>query len=180
VCGRPDQVAYAIATFRRTAAAAIDRIPEQIDLATAMTGGRRTRVLELDQVRGRMGDLRTYRWIGLGVLIVCLAVIATINRRPLSRLLVATGLVLALAAGAYLVLVHGVASDMARDEATRVLGELHERRWAQGSVEELTASSSERFALELLERSTGHASGIVSIIGVVGLGLLAGGIVTRR
>jgi len=182
-CADADQARRLLAAYRKRADAAIGQIRDEVDIVEQLTGDRgrggAKGVTELETVRERLGDVRTLRWVGLGVLIACLLLIAVINASPLSRMLRATGLALVLGAGLYLVTVSAT-SGYLRDVADEHVAELRKRQAGLDRYDRMIAEGSERFTVELVARSTGHSTGPVLLMGLIGLGAFVAGLAGRR
>jgi hypothetical protein len=182
-CADADQAAYLLKLARARGDHAIDRIEDEVDIVAELTGkdgrGKAAEVAELETVKKRLGDIRTLRWVGLGILIVCLALIAWINGDPLARLLRATGLALVLGAGLYLVTVSAT-SDYVREQAGEHIAGVRERHSQLDRVDRALAEGSERFTVELVARSTRQSTTPVLLLGLVGLIALGGGFFYRR
>lgn len=182
-CADADQAAVALAAYRARSELAIGRIADEIDIVAEITGdGSRAaakRVTELELVRKHLGNVRTLRWIGLGVVVGCLVLLALINGGRLSRMLRAVGFALILGAALYLVTV-SVTSGYLREVAAEHLAEARDERVQLAGYDRMLAEGSQRFAVELVARSTSHSTGAVLLIGVVGLFALAGGVLGRR
>lgn len=182
-CADADRAALLVAAFRARADTAIDRIRDQVDIAAELSGHRgrsgAAGVTEIETVKRRLGDIRSWRWIGLGVLIGCLALIALVNSSPLARLLRAVGIALVLGAALYLIAVSAT-SGYLREQATEHLSAVRDRHERLDRYDRMIEQGTERFTVELVSRSTSHSTGPVVLLGLIGLGAFAGGLLLRK
>jgi hypothetical protein len=178
-CADAEAARAVVGAFRVRAGRGIDRIRDEVDLVAELRGGDARKTANLDAVRSRIGDVRTWRWIGLGLLAVCLGLIAVVNLHPLSRLLTATGVSLMLAAGIYLALV-GVVRASARTRIGDEIADARSRHATEEPFDRIIADGTRKLTVELVDRSTRQSTIPVTLVGLVGIGLFAGGIVTRR
>jgi len=181
-CSSSAEARQLFAMYEGEVAAAIGDLPDEVDLVAAV-GGRRGRgpvseIAELRQVRERLADLRTYRWLGLGLVVIGFGLIALVNATSVARCLTACGLALALAAGAYLGTgeLHGVVTERVTAYAARRRAELTGARETDAVGERAV----ERFSSALADRAFGGATGLVAALGVIGVGAFAAGTVLRR
>lgn len=166
VCQSEASVELLVAGYDAKARAALADIPDEIDLVREMD------VKDVEQIRSRLGDTRTVQWVGLGVLLVCLLAIMALNAGAFSRLLWATGLALALAAAAYLIVVAGARAsgeEAVRDEMLARLGPDD-----AAPADELALALS----LQVARDATGYAHGPVLVIGGLGVIALVGAAIT--
>ena len=125
-----------------------------------------------------LGDLRTLRWLGLCLLVGCVALIALLNLGSWSRLSAAVGS--ALVAGAAVYLVAGyVARGPLGERALARLDELWASRSGLDASAQTLVAGVERLTLEVLDSSTRGSTSTVAIIGAVGLGLVLIGALAR-
>lgn len=166
LCSGDEAAEQVVGAYDAKARAAVADIPDEIDLVDELG------VKDVEQIRSRLGDTRTVQWVGLGVLLVCLLAIMALNAGAFSRLLWATGLALALAAAAYLIVVAGARAsgeEAVRDEMLARLGPDD-----AAPADELALALS----LQVARDATGYAHGPVLVIGGLGVIALVGAAIT--
>lgn len=179
-CADADHAARLLAVFGARANRAIDGINDEIDILGELTGAQgRADSKELELVRKRLGDVRSWRWIGLGTLIVCLLLIALVNGSRLTRMLRATGLAVVLGAGLFLATA-GAISAYASDEMQEHVTSARDRHAGVDRLDRMIAEGSERFTLKVVEHSMDQSTGRVLMLGLVGLGAFLTGALLRR
>lgn len=175
----------AMDAYQLGVSAAIARIPARIDLVAAVQtilqasgqAERVERVVSTGDLRRRLGDLRTLRWLGLGVLAVCLLLIATLNSRPLRRMTRATGAALLGAAAVYLLTARLIAWA-GPDLITAELSRLQAQR--AGDAGGIAAEALLRLLLEMTARSLDASASPVITCAIVGAALLVASLLLPR
>lgn len=167
--------------------AAIARIPAQIDLVAAVQAvlrasgqaARVERVVSTGELRRRLGDLRTLRWIGLGVLGLCLLLIAALNSTPLARMMRATGAAVLGAAAVYLAVAKLVAwagPDLVAGKIT----ELQARHAGAGKTGQIAVEGMLRLFTEMIARTLDASASVVILCAVAGAALLLASLLFSR
>jgi hypothetical protein len=178
-CVSSAKAQIAMAAYQRSVRAAIQRIPERVDLlapavAAIDASGQAERVeaiIDINTLRSRLSDLGALRWLGLAALGLGLVLIALVNWRPAGRTLQATGQALVTAAVAYLVL-----ARLAIWIGPRVLTSAGQRVRAQhadvGATATIVVDGLERMLVELVVRALGMSWGVVIACAIAGALLL--------
>jgi hypothetical protein len=179
-CADPDRAKVMIAAFRANLSEAIDEIPATLDLLEVVTGeGEAPPEVKkhMDEVRNSVDLARTARWIGLGLLGLCLLLIAAVNATSLARASAAVGSALLVGAVLFAILA-GVYSNIASSQ----LDEACERGRQQSDdqIDLIAAEASCRFGTLAVSKSAHRAAWPVAGIGTMGSGLVAFGVITTR
>ncbi len=171
-CGDSLHLEQAMLAYRARADAAVRQLPDRIDLLGQLEDRAPVRLQEL---RRRVADAEAIRWLGLGVLVVTLGLIAFLSATSGSRLLVTIGAVVAVAAALYLAVV-ALAAAPIRERALAYATELGAAGpEPRDEVGRQARVASQRLGLVLIEDATKHRHGSVLAMGVAGLGLVAAG-----
>lgn len=174
-CESSSEARAALAAYQSSVRAAIRRIPDRIEILTALAASgpaeRLDAIIDVETLRQRLADLDTLRWIGLAVLIACLLAIALVNHRPLGRLLQATGAALTGAAVTYLAaskLLAWLGPDLLARQLAAVRAQQPETSAAAG----IAMDGVQRVLIEMAARALGMASGVVIACAIAGVVLL--------
>lgn len=174
-CESSSEARAALAAYQSSVRAAIRRIPDRIEILTALAASgpaeRLDAIIDVETLRQRLADLDTLRWIGLAALIACLLAIALVNHRPLGRLLQATGAALTGAAVTYLAaskLLAWLGPDLLARQLAAVRAQQPETSAAAG----IAMDGVQRVLIEMAARALGMASGVVIACAIAGVVLL--------
>jgi hypothetical protein len=171
-CSSGPKATAAMAVYTRSVQAAIERIPERVDLLAALqASGQAERVgafIDVDGLRHRLNELGRLRWLGLAALAVGLVLIALVNWRPAGRTLQATGTALVLAAVAYLILAK-VLGWLAPRVIEGAIEPVRAQHQDQGATATVILDGLERMLTELVVRALNMASGVVLVCALGGV-----------
>jgi hypothetical protein len=174
-CSSGPRAAVAMATYTRGVKAAVESIPDRLDLLDALeASGQAKRVqalVNVDDLRRRLNDLGALRWLGLAALGVGLVLIALVNWRPAGRTLQATGTALILAAVVYLVLAR-VGMWLVPRLIDGAIEPVRVQHADQGTTATIILDGLQRMLTELVVRALNMASGVVLVCALGGVLLL--------
>ena len=174
-CESSNEARVALVAYQASVRAAIRRIPDRIEILTALEASgqaeRLDAIIDVETLRRVLADLDTLRWIGLAVLAVCLLAIALINHRPLGRMLQATGTALTGAAVTYLVtskLVAWLGPDLLAGQ----LAAVRARQPGASAAANIAMDGVQHVLVEMAARALGMATGMVIGCAIAGVLLL--------
>ncbi len=181
-CSNTGEAAETYEHYKAEVFRALDKMPDETNMSTLIKqGGGDPDELrdnkEVEEAREVFRKLELARWAGLGGLAFLLLLIGLINMRSLKRMLLATGIVLAVSSGGYLGLTIG-GGELAIEELRDRLEKESKHDLNTGDK---IARMSSRVALEITmlaaARSIRRATTPVGIILLVSIGMIIGGAV---
>lgn len=174
-CTSSTEARAALVAYQASVRAAIRRIPDRIEILTALeASGQAERlegIIDVETLRRRLADLDTLRWAGLAVLIACLLCIALVNHRPLGRMLQATGAALTGAAVTYLVTTKLVAW-LAPELLARQMAIARAEQPGTSAAATIAMDGVQEVLIEMTVRALGMATGVATVCAVAGVLLL--------
>ena len=177
--------------YERRAKAAIARLPDEVDILAGLERAIRASqtaagvtaefapTLDARTLQAWLGDVHRLRWLGLGLLVACLALIAMMNSRSWGLIFWSSGRALALASGTYLALTQfflwgGPRWLLPYLETLRTRAEITAR------TDQIFATAAERLILELAARALDRATDVVILCFVGGIVFWFAGLIVKR
>ncbi|ACY17018.1 hypothetical protein [Haliangium ochraceum] len=183
LCKSKARAGAAVAAYVASVRATVKALPERVEILRSLErlegDPRVSAIADVDTMRRWAADVRVLRWAGLGLLAVCLLLMAWLNANPRAQMARVLGGALAAAAGSYLV----IATLLERFGADLLAAEWSRQAAAQGqtsAVAELVRDGSGRLLIEMLVDALGMVRTEVMVCAVVGVLLLLGGLVLGR
>lgn len=185
VCTRVGELNSTYKTYRAQVETAVESLPDETNLTAliiAGSGGQQadtekrmaSQRKKLGDARDRLAKLDTVRWAAVGVLAFLLLLVALINKRTVSRMLVNVGLVLSISCVFYLVSVEAAGRLFEKD----LLALVQEDSPRKGGdrADKVVANTAKRVVISAYQRTYRRSNGAVFFVLVLGVGVLAGGV----